>query len=74
MAECTKCTYAYSLHVSAWVGCETCGPEVEVEISRECIRCRRPITRETHDWNLPAEFTSPEFDAWFAQQEAETRD
>lgn len=71
MSNCPNCgeRWVYTLTPNnGRSGCPTCGPDAATfEISRECVRCRRPqtIQREVQSFEFPQEFSSPELDAWF---------
>ena len=68
--SCHECggQWMYSLSGFDDSGCPTCGMELVYHVSRECINCRVPqtIIHKIQEWEMPQEFSSPEFDAFFA--------
>lgn len=69
MSSCNECggRWMYTLSGFDASGCETCGMELAYHVSRECINCRKPqpLIHTIREWEVPQEFSSPEFDEWF---------
>lgn len=68
MSKC-KCggKWMYSLSAYDDSGCPTCGVSIAFRVTRECVNCRvpQPIVHTVPEWDMPQEFSSPEFDVFF---------